>query len=164
MNWTKASAVGEILSSIAILITLVYLGIEIQQSAEATRADTRQSMLASDQQFLQTIIDSPELHLLWYKPQLNDEEKVRLSYFLTTHFRMRESNWLQYRSGILDEDTWESYRQSIFAISSSPRTRRWWTEFAVSRELFNADFQVLVTEMLKDAPIFTTSPHITAFD
>ena len=35
MNWTKASAAAEILSSVAILATLVYLAIEIQQSAEA---------------------------------------------------------------------------------------------------------------------------------
>ena len=48
MNWTKASAVGEILSSIAILATLVYLGLEIQQNADATEAETRQAMLASE--------------------------------------------------------------------------------------------------------------------
>ncbi len=52
MNWTKASAAAEILSSVAILATLVYLAIEIQQSAEATQANTRQAMFASDQQFL----------------------------------------------------------------------------------------------------------------
>ena len=33
-------------------ITLVYLAIEIHQSGEATRGDTREAMLASDQQFL----------------------------------------------------------------------------------------------------------------
>ncbi len=66
MNWTKASAVAEILSSVAILITLVYLVVEIQQNAEATQADTRQAVLASDQQFLELLIDSPELNLIWY--------------------------------------------------------------------------------------------------
>jgi len=59
MNWSKASAAAEILSSVAILATLVYLAIEIQQSAEATQANTRQAMLASDQQFLELLVDSP---------------------------------------------------------------------------------------------------------
>jgi len=58
-------------------------------------------MLASDRQFLQQIVDSPELVILWYKSELSDEEKIRLSFFLITHFRMRESNWLQYESGTL---------------------------------------------------------------
>ena len=64
MNWTKVSAAAEILSSVAILATLVYLAIEIQQSAEATQSYTRQAMLASDQQFLELLVDSPDLHLL----------------------------------------------------------------------------------------------------
>jgi uncharacterized membrane-anchored protein len=37
MNWTKASAVAEILSSVAILATLVYLVIEIQQTPRRPR-------------------------------------------------------------------------------------------------------------------------------
>ena len=48
MNWTKASAIAETLSSVAILITLVYLVVEIQQNAEATQAETRQAILDSD--------------------------------------------------------------------------------------------------------------------
>ncbi len=52
MNWTKLSAISEILSSVAILVTLIYLAIQTQQNADATQADTRQAILAADQQFL----------------------------------------------------------------------------------------------------------------
>ena len=164
MNWTKASAVGEILSSIAILATLVYLGIEIQQNADATEAETRQAMLASDQQFLQLFVDRPDLHLTWYKPDLTDEEKVRLSYVLVMHFRMRENNWFQYRNGILDAATWKSYSASIPAVLSSPRTRRWWTNFALGSELFDVEFQSVVSELIVDAQVFDVSRHTTTFD
>jgi hypothetical protein len=163
MNWTKASSVAEILSSVAILATLVYLAIEIQQNAEATQANTRQSMLASDQQFLQQIVDNPELHLYWYQAELSDEEKVRLSYFLITQFRMRESNWFQYRSGTLDEATWRSYRASIAVVLSAPRTRSWWRNFDVDR-LFDPEFTTMVDELIADEPIFEASWHLTAFD
>lgn len=125
MNWTKASAIAEILSSIAILATLVCLAIEIQQNADATRANTRQTMLMSDQQFLELLIESPELHLSWHKPGLSNEEKVRLSFFLITQLRMRENNWLQYRSGIVDENTWNSYSGSLKAIFTGPQPRAW---------------------------------------
>lgn len=164
MNWNKASAVGEILSSVAILATLVYLGIEIQQNAAATEAETRQSMLESDQQFLQQFVDKPELHLNWYKPELTDAEKTQLSYFLVTHFRMRESNWLQYSNGILDEATWRSYSMSIPAVLSSPRTRRWWTNFAFGSDFFDPDFQSVVNELIIDAPVFEIPRHTTTFD
>ena len=60
MNWTKASAMAEILSSIAILVTLIYLAIEIQQNTDATQAEIRQSTLESDQQHLQLFIDATD--------------------------------------------------------------------------------------------------------
>ncbi len=163
MNWTKTSAVAEILSSVAILVTLVYLAVEIQQNAEATRADARQAILDSDQQFLQLVIDSPKLNLLWYKPELSDEEKVRLSYFLLTHLRMRESNWSQYESGTLDDKTWQSYRASIVAVLSAPRTRTWWQNFGVER-VFDLEFVSIVDNLIADQPLFERSFHIAAFD
>ena len=163
MNWTKASAMAEILSSVAILLTLVYLAIEIQQNTDATQAEIRQAMLESDQQHLQLFIDDPELNLLWYKPELDDEERVRLSYFLITHLRMRENNWLQHETGMLDTATWEAYRGSLVAILASPQTRAWWENFGVER-LFDARFLSLVNELIADQPMFQKSPHVSAFD
>ncbi len=163
MNWTKASEVAEILSSVAILITLVYLVVEIQQNAEATRADTRQAMLDSDQQYLELFIDSPELILLFIKPDLSDEERIRLSHVLLTHVRMRESNWVQYENGTLDSVTWRAYQGSLIAQLSAPRSRAWWQNFGVER-IFDSEFISLVNELLADQPVSEQNPHITSFD
>ncbi len=163
MNWTKASSVAEILSSVAILITLVYLVVEIQQNAEATQADTRQAVLDSDQQFLELYVDSPELNLLQYKEELSDDERIRLSFLLNTFVRMRENNWLQYRNGVLDDVTWRAYQLALVASLSAPQTRLWWQNFGVER-IFDSDFISLVDELLANQPVFDRSPHITAFD
>ncbi len=163
MNWTKASSIAEILSSVAILITLVYLVVEIQQNAEATQAETRQAILDSDQQYLELFIDSPELSVLMAKPDLSDEERIRVSNVLLTHVRMRESNWLQYENGTLDDVTWQAYRLSLIAQLSAPQSRAWWQNFGVER-IYGSEFISLVNELLADQPLFDQSPHITAFD
>ncbi len=163
MNWTKASAVAEILSSVAILITLVYLVVEIQQNAEATQAETRQAILDSDQQFLELLIDSPELHRLQFEADLSDEERTRLSYLLITFIRMRESNWVQYETGTLDDVTWQAYRLNLISQLSAPQTRAWWQNFPVER-IWDSEFISLVNELLVNQPVFDQSPHITAFD
>ena len=163
MNWTKASAVAEILSSVAILITLVYLVVEIQQNSEATQAETRQAILDSDQQFLELLIDSPELHRLQFEADLSDEERTRLSYLLITFIRMRESNWIQHENGTLDDVTWQAYRLSLIAQLSAPQTRIWWQNFGVER-IYDSEFISLVDELLANQPLFDRSPHIAAFD
>ena len=90
MNWTKLSAMAEILSSVAILVTLVYLAIQTQQSADSIQANTRQAILDADQQFLIKVMDNPEIYTSQYKPALTDDEKVRLGAYLILFVRMRE--------------------------------------------------------------------------
>jgi hypothetical protein len=162
MNWTKASAFAEILSSVAILITLIYLAIEIQQSAAATQAEVRQAVVEQDQDFIALYVRSPELHLLGFQEELTDEERTRQSFLLLSHFRMRENNWFQHQNGILDDVTWETYRRSIPSILSAKHTRAWWRNFGVERH-FDPNFIAEVNALLEDAYMFEQSPHIAAF-
>ena len=159
MNWTKASSIAEILSSVAILITLVYLVVEIQQNAEATQAETRQAVLDSDQQYLEFYVDSPELMVFQYQSDLSDEQRIRLSFSLVTFIRMRENNWLQYENGTLDDVTWQTYRLSIISQLSAPQSRAWWRNFGVER-VFDPQFISLVNELLANEPLFDRAPHI----
>ncbi len=99
MNWTKASAVAEILSSVAILITLVYLVVEIGQNTEALQASSRQAVLEGDVQFLYQATNVPDLWLDYVNPNMTEREKIRLSTYLFALMRMRERDWLHYEAG-----------------------------------------------------------------
>ncbi|MBT8077352.1 MAG: hypothetical protein KJO31_02195 [Gammaproteobacteria bacterium] len=163
MNWSKASAIAEILSSVAIFVTLFYLAVEVQQNADSTQAETRQAILSADQEFLQFMIEEPDLVLLRYKTHLDDIERVRLSFQLLTLVRMREINWIQHQNGILDDVTWHAYLGSVRAVLSAPQSRVWWKNYGVER-IFDVKFISLVDELLAETPVFERSPHITAFD
>ena len=56
VDWTKWSAVAEIVSSIAILVTLGYLAIQTSQN---TQACIRQSMLTDEREMLFKQMDYP---------------------------------------------------------------------------------------------------------
>ena len=60
IDWTKWSAIAEVLSSVAIVATLLYLVIQTQQNAAAIQASSRQTMLMADWEVLQL---SPNDHL-----------------------------------------------------------------------------------------------------
>jgi hypothetical protein len=164
MNWTMLSAIGDILSSAAVLVTLIYLAMQTRQSANATQSNTRQAILAADQQLLQLIVDNPDLYLVRFKPKLTDEEKVRLGAYLVTFVRMRENNWLQYQNGVLDEATWGSYRKSIVPFLGAPKTRTWWQNYARETSAFDPAFIALVDELLANAPAQEQPPWLSAVD
>lgn len=164
MNWDMLAAIAEILSSAAVLVTLIYLAIQTRQTTDSIRASTRQSSLAADQQFLLQTQDDPELHLLRYKQALTDDEKVRLSAYWITFVRLRDNNWLQYKNGVMDAETWSTYRSSIIGSRGSARGRTWWRNYAMNRRAFDSGFTSMVNELLASAPVLEQSPLVTAFD
>ena len=164
MNWTKLSAAGEILSSVAILITLIYLVIETQQNADAIMANTRQEILAADQAFLMELSKIPKIEEVRYKQELTDEERAQLGFMLITFVRMRESNWTQYQNGVLDEATWLSYRSSIVAMMGNPNGKKFWQNYAVAYNAYDPQFTTHVSDLLATSPVKEQSNIIAAFD
>jgi hypothetical protein len=81
MNWAKLSGIAEILSSIAVLVTLVYLTIQIRQNTEALQANSRDAALENSTNALYLQVNEPELVLSRTKPHLSDTERVKLSAF-----------------------------------------------------------------------------------
>lgn len=163
MIWDILSAISEMLSAVAILATLIYLAIQTKQNAKAVQASTRQEILASDQQFLMFAASNPEIESIRYKAQLSDEEKIRLGFFLTTFVRIRENNWLQYKNGVLDGATWDTYRRSIIAVFGPASARNWWRHYS-SSGMYHPEFISEVNDTLVAAPVQQESRLLKAFD
>ena len=152
MNWTKLSAIAEIVSSVAILVTVAYLAvqtgqiadqteqmsIQTQQNTIAIRSAIRQEMVTNDIQWLLDSANNPERGALWCKPDLTESEKRQINGQLIALVRMREAQWFQYQDGALDEETWISYRNALSSNLSIPRSRSWWD--GISERAFHGEF------------------------
>lgn len=138
MNLTKVAAWSEIVSSVAILATLVYLGLQMQQNTAAIQAQSRQSMLDADMALLNTWSANPELALgLTGQGELSDAEKASVYFAFAAFMRSRESHWFQYQHDVLDETTWQAYRNPIPRMLSTKRGGDYWR---VGRVGFDAGF------------------------
>jgi hypothetical protein len=163
MRWAKLSAIAEILSSIAIVVTLIYLAIQTQQNTAALQASSRDSILEADLQHLYRIVDDPDVWFSYRKGNLTDEERVRLFHFLGAFARIRERDWLQYQSGALDEETWKAYQEALLRTLSGINTRKWWA--AVSGAgLFDSGFVENVNSGLADRPLEADAATLGVFD
>lgn len=154
MNLTKVSAIAEILSSIAIVLTLVYLAIQTQQNTESNQSAVRQSMLESDM----GILFSNNGAIMRDPDAMTEEEKVG---YLTTYvamIRSRESYWAEYQSGNLDEETYRSYIDPFVRVTfSSEFSRLIWesrAELGVFRSGFVADVNAMGAEGNMLAPVY----------
>ena len=149
-KWSRLSSVAEIISSAAVLLTLVYLAIQTSQLTEqnrqmaiqteqntaAIRANGRQDLLEIELDFLRLGMQYPELPATTRMSQLDfgtgmaPETRNRKILQTLILFKMREGSWEQFNNGILDPDTWEFYL-SILTISlrEDPIIRAVWENY-----------------------------------
>jgi hypothetical protein len=161
MNLTKLSAIAEIVGSVAVLATLIYLTIQVQQNTRVLEATSRQAALDNATSILALSITDPGLWLLSIKPNLTDEERVKLSSFLFLTVERGRTNWNQYRAGALDEAAWLDVEGPLIGTLAKVQARKWWAYYAPG---FEAGFRDRISGLLAAAPIETTMPDVAAFD
>ncbi len=113
LNWQKWSAIAEILSSVAVLVTLVFLVLEIRQSSDAVRANTYQGMAAMTLEFNGLFLANPEVSEFIVRTasedyELEAHEAVRLRAFISAQYRYIDNTFFQYKIGTISEQRMES--------------------------------------------------------
>ena len=153
MKLEKLSAMAELISAVAIVVTLGYLAIQTRQNTAAVQATTRQAMLAEDRELLGLRLEFGVQELMIREAgSLSDDEMIRLSTWLVIFLRNRENQWLQRQNGVIDEATWATYSYAIAPILSYEITRPWWDE-RVSRGEFDPGFVSYVNGRLAERQI-----------
>lgn len=149
MNWNKWAAISEIFSSIAILVTLGYLAIQIQQNTVTLNAESRTTLWELHKGVLDHVIQNPSIVTSWDQPEpLTDAQKVMLGNWLFEFVGQREFMWLQYQSGIVDEQTMETMISDIDQLLVHRRLLDWWN--LTSDFYFDPGFVQLVNARASD--------------
>ena len=139
MRIEKVSAVAEIVSSFAIVITLVYLGVQTSQNTDALLSSSRQASLDAELSLLFQLLDKPHLFATGV-PEVsgyehNREELIQRTVFNIAFFRTRENYWLQFESGAIDAEIWESYRAVLVRrLEASEIARETWKFYSSTFE------------------------------
>lgn len=156
MKLEKWSAVAEIVSSVAILLTLAYLAIQTSQNTQAIQASIRQAMLADERELLFKVMDYPFVSPFGYVGrELTIDEQAQLETWNLMFMRNRENQWLQYQNGVIDAATWNTYRSAIPVILATEYGASSW-ERRSGRGEFDSGFVRNVNELLANPPVAAT--------
>ena len=148
MKLEQLAAIGEIVSSVAIVATLGYLTLQTQQTNSALYASSRAQIMSADVAVILEQVDAPYSEFLRDRVQAAMPADVsrtpdryvewnRELNLMSAALRIREFAWFQYQQGILDEATWSSYMQATISRLSGGRGSLIW---GVLSSQLNADF------------------------
>jgi hypothetical protein len=154
MTLLEWGALGELIGGIAIIGSLVYVGIQIRQNTRTVRGSTLHKVTDFwGALFLR--LAEPEV-ARGYAEGMAGQPDIRPAHFTQFFFICRamflgfENQYYQFRQGILDHATYLGYERSIQTqLLAFPGFRVWWQQ---SRAVFSPAFIAHVDSMIERTP------------
>ena len=166
-NWQvileQFASIGEIIAALAVVVTLIYLSMQIRQANLLSRSQIRQRMVEHSQAELYLQLQDPDIYQFFTREEeLSESEQAKFALFLISAMRQREWEWFQLQDGAIDDEVFQAYHGVIEIHLGVPRTRRWWR--SVGRLGFNPDFVKEVDKILDECELTQFFQGIGSFD
>ena len=155
MNLNDLANLGQIVGAVGVMVTLVYVALQIRQNTNAVRAATAQTvhehfaswyhLLASDDSLSQVVIDGLKDY-----GSLSEKDKARFVAMVMAFLSYSQNAFLKWRQGMLEPSLWLGWEQVIMNLTGSPGGRAFWKERAY---LFGEEFRRHVEDdLMKRTP------------
>jgi len=149
MNWDALGAVGEIVGALAVVISLLYLAIQIRAGSRVLRIQMRDSAYHALQNWNYHVAADPELPLIFQKggadyESLDERQKARFLHIMWSFFKMFENIYIHYLDGSVGEETWNHNKDFLSVYVQQPGCRYYWENRKAS---FDPRFRTMVESM-----------------
>ena len=152
MNTSKLADLSEILSSIAVVITLVVLILEVRNNTDEVRASTMTTIAGRTQEFTIAHMTHPEVERVWGKMtnggDISADESQSANSLIVGALKIAEESYIAYRNGRLDEDVWLTRATLARAAMRHEQSRELWTSYMRINNVFVPEFVEWLDAML----------------
>ena len=157
MNWDAIGAIGEMIGAGAVVVSIVYLSIQIRANTRATRGSASYDAAHSWAQTNELLFQTPDATLANARHWLDDEvrgclstdEESRIEVLWRSMYQKLEGQYFLYKYGLLDAELWEYRRRVGRAMLQQAYPRAWW-ERAIKIGEFSPQF---IREIENTAPM-----------
>lgn len=150
MNLSDLANIGQVIGAIAVVISLIYVALQIRQNTNAVRAATAQSVHEHFANWYNSFAcdeSLPHIALRGLKDygSLSETDKARFVATFMAFLSYSQNAFLKWRQGLLDPSLWLGWEQVIMNLVCSPGGKGLWKERSY---LFGEEFRRYVEEEL----------------
>ena len=132
MNIMELGAIGELVGGVAVIGSLLYVGLQIRRNTAATHAGSHQAFTDSINLINLEQVRDPAVADLWLRgcedrSRLDANERWRFDILLHSIFHVFETLFFQNQVGAVDRHLLAAEKRSMAAIFSTPGVQAWWT-------------------------------------
>ncbi len=141
MNIMELGAIGELVGGVAVIGSLIYVGLQVRQNTRAVRADNRESMSGRTIDILMKVAGDADTARI-FRAGMNDpatldgDSTLRLQCMMYSIAESWEAAFSQWERGLLTDHDWEKWNTIIGTYKACPGSAHWWPpiERMMSRE------------------------------
>ena len=154
MNWDALGAIGELLGSVLVLITLIYLAIQTRSINKQAKAEARYAFVDAVAEINMSIAANSANSSVWRRgltsaDELDPDEQMQFFMFMGQYANLWSVMHQLHLDGVLPDTQWIIVRNDIRGILGSAGGRAFWT--GGGSEAFDSAFSSFVTNELDDA-------------
>ena len=151
MNWDAIGAIAELVGAIAVVATLIYVGVQVRQNTLSNHNAALQTISTQYAEWLSLISENADVAHIFHKgqedlAQLSEEERIRYGMLLTQLCRAVEAQYHQHQTKASPEEVWKSTLDSFLTVLSRPGGYEWWKKYG---HRFSVSFCELISKELK---------------
>jgi len=152
MTLSDLASIGSFVSGIAVLVSLVYLSLQIRQNTKHSQAliqQGRAARIADTSLRLAELAASEGLERCFQgSPDVSENDVRRFIFMCRAIFISAEDSFFQNRQGLLDGAAFESFVSSLQAGMGAPGIATAWM---LTREMYEPQFRDFIDRTMGDA-------------
>jgi hypothetical protein len=131
MSLEDLGNIGEFVAAVGVIVSLIYLAMQIRQNTESVRANTSHAVSSSFTEWGRRLLDR-DLFCIWREGRgdlqsLSPEERDRFLMMAQIQFRNYEDAFHQFQRSLLEAEVWESRRTAMLEYFFEPGIQDWWS-------------------------------------
>lgn len=156
MNWQALGTISEAVGAVAVVVSLIYLAVQVRQNTRMSKSATRQAIADAISRAPSDFFTDADFTRNFLKhlegENLGIDQVLQLQAYCYVTLRTWENIHYQYRCGMLNEDEWQAMHLNIKALLQVPAWRDYWDR---EREIYSSPFRQEIDALfaeLEDGP------------
>ena len=151
LKLAEYASIAEIIGAFAVVISLIYVGVQVSDSASAVRAASANDVNVALQSWYLQIGTDQQTSELFYRALTSEEalaNEEEFQYLMMLHgaFLAFQNSYLLAEEGTIDTELREAITAAIVGIKQLPGMRRYWRQ---RKSYLHSGFVAYVDELLE---------------
>jgi hypothetical protein len=149
MNWDAISAISQLVGSIAVVFSVLYLAVQVHRSTRVAKLATQDAAATALRDVTKPFMENADLERIW-RVGLEDigaltiEERTRFFHAAYQFLKAFETIHFHYAYGLMDKQLWEGWQGLLRHYVAAPGMAHYWQ---VRPDVFSKRFRNFVNSL-----------------